>query len=727
MKKKILVLFLAIASISFAIDFTANGLDRSESWHRFRLLDASIETESSFGYSKTTVECEYRLNEDWRGRGPSSQPFEITMRFRLPDEAAIIGGAVRQGDEWIKAGPEDVFTAEDRYDSTKTSTVSFLMREKVYHTYWGGEERFIEVRLAPVFYPKPFAFRLTYIDRNEVDVNSLRFTFPEREFLQGDDERSRTISWRFRDLEFPGSEPVFLERYGYEDSFRFNQTDLGWWVAKLPFNYIGSRTDIIRWTRPFSQTPELRTLSVGAEKFYHFGTLPPLNPEDRKAKKVLILYDLGSNAAKDRTWLLEQLNQCAQIGLADSDSITTLVIGSDLQIYAMYDGFIPATDTNVQTIFDRLKNAAPPEISGLPQLLRAAKDFFNERQTDGEVWLLSDANKNCDTAESANQIMQLSLNRMLTDVKIKVFDCGDPWSYGASQLYINGRSYYGNEYLYENMSRLTGGGVVYARNVWEPDFLRVLADVFMPAVDMVETDPFPTGGMAFGRYKLNNERTHFPVVIPYLEIGRHDGSSPFDIDFYGQVDDSLFHKTMSENESIDSPFNENLIKIWYSLKIRDMLQQPQSWGTIEEIGQLSKEQGVLSPYCAFVVPAPDGYDGFMRLLGVDDVAAVEEPIQELPIPEEFKLVAFPNPFNATTQLKIQFQPPGDFQEAQMQIVDILGRIVKELRFDVAPAENQITLKWDGLDENGIAVGSGVYFVRFQLGEQLKTLKLTLMK
>ena len=725
MKKLLLLLFLAFASLAFAIDFEANGMERSERWRYFQLLNGSFETESFYGYSQTTAECEYRLDEDYKGRRPSSQPFEMTMRFRLSEEAVFVGGAVRQGNVWIDAGPQNVFDAEDRYDSTRTSQVSFLMREKVRRDWNGDEERFIEVRLAPVYYPQPFAFRLTWIDRNEVDVASLRFTLPEGEFVQGHDELQRDVIWRFRDADVPNNRPVILAR-NYSTQYEFQKAADGFWQVKFPFRNL-SYFDIIRWERPFSQTPELRLLTVGDKRFYHFMMLPPLNPEDRRVKKALVLFDLGSNTVKNRQWMIEQLYQNAQIGLADSDSITALFIDGNLMISVMNDGFIPATDRNVQEIFDRLKAAAPPEISGLPQLLRAAKDFFNERETDGEVWVLSDANKNCDTAESANQIMALSLHRMQTDVKINIFDCGNPYNYGASRLYINGRSYSGNEYLYENISRLSGGGVVYAVNKWEPDFLRDLADVFMPAVDLVETDPFPTGGMAFSRYKLNNERTHFPIVIPYLEIGRHDGAAPFDIDFYGQVDDSLFYKTKSQPQPIESTFNDHLMKMWYSIKIRNMLQQPQSWNTIEEIGVLSEEQGILSPYCGFVVPAPDGYDGFMRLLGNDEIAAVEERIEESPIPEEFKLVAFPNPFNAVTQLQIHFQAPKTKQQAHLQIVDVLGRLVKEMDIDIAAGENHLTLKWDGLDDGGIPVSTGVYLVRFQLDSEIKTLKLTLMK
>jgi hypothetical protein len=78
------------------------------------------------------------------------------------------------------------------------------------------------------------------------------------------------------------------------------------------------------------------------------------------------------------------------------------------------------------------------------------------------------------------------------------------------------------------------------------------------------------------------------------------------------------------------------------------------------------------------------------------------------LPETFSLTQnFPNPFNPTTE--IQFGVPRD-SKVQIIIYDILGRKVKTLVDNqIAPGTYRAT--WDGRDDNGLGVASGVYLYR----------------
>jgi hypothetical protein len=78
------------------------------------------------------------------------------------------------------------------------------------------------------------------------------------------------------------------------------------------------------------------------------------------------------------------------------------------------------------------------------------------------------------------------------------------------------------------------------------------------------------------------------------------------------------------------------------------------------------------------------------------------------LPETFSLTQnFPNPFNPTTE--IQFGVPRD-SKVQIIIYDILGRKMKTLVDNqIAPGTYRAT--WDGRDDNGLGVASGVYLYR----------------
>ncbi|HVP35418.1 MAG TPA: FlgD immunoglobulin-like domain containing protein, partial [Terriglobales bacterium] len=91
---------------------------------------------------------------------------------------------------------------------------------------------------------------------------------------------------------------------------------------------------------------------------------------------------------------------------------------------------------------------------------------------------------------------------------------------------------------------------------------------------------------------------------------------------------------------------------------------------------------------------------------------------------------YPNPFNPSTT--IPFELGGKEQEASkpiqttLIIYNILGQKVRTLVDEVkAPGSYQVV--WDGKDNNGLAVGSGIYFYQLRAGFFIKTAKMSLIK
>jgi hypothetical protein len=86
---------------------------------------------------------------------------------------------------------------------------------------------------------------------------------------------------------------------------------------------------------------------------------------------------------------------------------------------------------------------------------------------------------------------------------------------------------------------------------------------------------------------------------------------------------------------------------------------------------------------------------------------------------------WPNPFNPVTT--IQFTIAGDGgQKVRLTVHDVQGRLVRELVSDqLEPGVYRHD--WAGRDDNGVTVGSSVYFARLQVGEVVETRKMTLVK
>jgi hypothetical protein len=83
----------------------------------------------------------------------------------------------------------------------------------------------------------------------------------------------------------------------------------------------------------------------------------------------------------------------------------------------------------------------------------------------------------------------------------------------------------------------------------------------------------------------------------------------------------------------------------------------------------------------------------------------------------------PNPFNPST--RIRFTVPED-AKVSLVVYDVAGREVRTLVTGSRSA-NHYEIEWDGKDNRGEAVSSGVYFYRLQAGKHMQTRKMMVLK
>ena len=105
---------------------------------------------------------------------------------------------------------------------------------------------------------------------------------------------------------------------------------------------------------------------------------------------------------------------------------------------------------------------------------------------------------------------------------------------------------------------------------------------------------------------------------------------------------------------------------------------------------------------------------------LEDTAVRAEGIR----PFEFELLPnYPNPFNPQTT--ISYQLPGSGR-VQLSIYNTTGQRIRRLVDEVQSA-GFYRISWNGMDETGDEVGSGVYFYRLRVGEFAGTRRLLLLK
>ncbi|MCP4634377.1 MAG: T9SS type A sorting domain-containing protein [candidate division Zixibacteria bacterium] len=104
----------------------------------------------------------------------------------------------------------------------------------------------------------------------------------------------------------------------------------------------------------------------------------------------------------------------------------------------------------------------------------------------------------------------------------------------------------------------------------------------------------------------------------------------------------------------------------------------------------------------------------IEVTGVDD-----DPEVDLPV-EISVMSNYPNPFNSNTTIK--FSGSGIVRNSVINIYSINGSKVRELALSKSG-----DAAWDGCDENGNTVPSGIYFARYSGDDSMLPLKLTLIK
>jgi hypothetical protein len=100
----------------------------------------------------------------------------------------------------------------------------------------------------------------------------------------------------------------------------------------------------------------------------------------------------------------------------------------------------------------------------------------------------------------------------------------------------------------------------------------------------------------------------------------------------------------------------------------------------------------------------------------------------VPLPQQIELGQnFPNPFNQQTRIVFRIpQSAYDGVDVNIRVYDLLGQrirtLVNEKRFP-----GRADVEWNGTNDDGLAVSSGVYIYRMAVGSKAQSRRLLLLK
>lgn len=116
-----------------------------------------------------------------------------------------------------------------------------------------------------------------------------------------------------------------------------------------------------------------------------------------------------------------------------------------------------------------------------------------------------------------------------------------------------------------------------------------------------------------------------------------------------------------------------------------------------------------------------GYgDGLIRIYrGINDLADASTPT----VTADRLLPAYPNPFNPTVTIPFVLASTG---RVDLSVYDAAGRLVDLLVDDALPAGRH-DVSWNGVDMRGRPLPSGIYFIRLNVGDNVSTGKVSLVR
>jgi hypothetical protein len=262
-----------------------------------------------------------------------------------------------------------------------------------------------------------------------------------------------------------------------------------------------------------------------------------------------------------------------------------------------------------------------------------------------------------------------------------------------------------------------------------------------------ETDPHGTGGPWNGIYVFDNG-DYSPVVGDKVQI------TGMVSEYYGKTElgDLAAMTVLSSGHDLPGPVECTTADLEYESKttepyegvyviVRDVTVSdpaPDGFGNwlisdgtgttqVDGSGDYSYEPQ-LGDHIAYVKGVIDySYDQYEIEINTDEdigevTTGVEQTDAELPL--EYSLSQnYPNPFNPVTRLTYTMPQAGP---VRIEIFNVAGQKVRTLVDQIEEAGRH-TLTWQGRNDDGLEVSSGIYFCRFQAGDLRAVRKMVLLK
>lgn len=146
------------------------------------------------------------------------------------------------------------------------------------------------------------------------------------------------------------------------------------------------------------------------------------------------------------------------------------------------------------------------------------------------------------------------------------------------------------------------------------------------------------------------------------------------------------------------------------------------WGPLEDLTEIEADAYTIGD--EIKIESPGRSVQFVLIEGGDNfISATDDETSGLPT-HVILQKNYPNPFNPSTE--ISYSIPRKMQ-VTIQVYNMLGQVVKTLVDNSTQTTGDYKIRWNGTDNSGAKVGSGVYFCVLKTKTETESQKMILLK
>lgn len=702
MKKTGLIFLLLLSAVaSFGYNYLSVG-DPRRSWYTsqgtIELASLSVKPKGLF--------IEYGLYLTFSARGTSgiflpTDSLEIVLNFDLPEGSAVSDSWLWVGDKISRAKILDKWTASSIYEGIVKRRRDPSILTKVTSTHY-------ELRIFPLVASETRRVKITYLLPATVSKGNVWAALPA-EILKA----SMHVPAEFQLLVWneAGITGPYIVNNADEFPFVEKQDSLfGKYSTVVIPSTIYSSQLAVGFKLPVENGIYIARYQQGNKGIYQLSVDPGIMVDSVGNHKTAILLDFdASNTSLSKTEVIEAVKNEVLRALTPKDSFNLFI--SKIDVYAFSDKWVQASETNILSAFADIRSRLV-DYSNLVPLFVAGIDFVNKNGAGGNIMLITNSDQYGDYPV-ANPLIDDIISGM--DKKFPVYVC-DYLTLNPPYYYFNNMYYQGNDYLNENITRLTSGSYYKVRD--GGSLSQTLGSAFSATTGMINSFDMHTSlenGLCYSRYTMNGSSDNISLSNAVLQVGKYIGEFPLHLELSGLYGGKILLKNVvigpdeiQQSDSVTQQF-------WTGLHISKLENGKKTNDIVNDIIFQSLSERVLSLYTSFLCLE----DPTQFCYTCQDESVLTE-LAKKPLKAD-SLLVFPNPF--TDRVNIRYTRTDAGSAPEISIYDMQGKKIMEFNDQDASADEYSTITWNGQLPNGRVISPGIYVLVYKMNSKSLTVKL----